>query len=258
MRLRSILLAIVTAAGLSTGAVAEELKLKIELDDAGLALVATSNGKSTARRIDAQTATRLMAVRFSVECLVEQSCRYQKQGVFESERLVFDADSLISFLKRAGDEILGPLRNRIEASSHIRVITSSELLKLPIDSLYVSGKPLFLHKPIVYVLDDAVKPAKLTFGRASSAVLISDATSDPSGLYSASPRHSLTLKKRTQVRRILESCNLPREGCLRLSAFMAESATKPTIRCSSLRTETCRQNCLQDCAPNYSIWILAI
>jgi len=174
------LLALLMLAVLAPAARADELAIRIERNGDDLALSATIGGETTHVRVERATASRLMAVRFSLECMEDpKDCPSQKPGAFEAERLVFNSEELSRVLNEASAQVLKPLTAGIQRAQRIRIIVPSDLLKLPVDTLHVNGKPLFLQKPIVYTLDRNVVPSNSSVSPSSSALLISDPDTDP-------------------------------------------------------------------------------
>lgn len=179
MRYRILTLMLLALAAPISSAGAAELLIEVARRGDGLELTATTGRKPLKVRVDSRMASRLMSIRFSVECMEQEDCRDQAHGPFEADRQILDAPQLADLLQTAGKEVLGPLSGAIRKASSLRIALPMDLLKLPLDALPIDGEPLYLQKPAVYVLDRRVSPARLTVGSGTSAILLSDPSTDP-------------------------------------------------------------------------------
>lgn len=147
--------------------------------DGGLVFAAGHDAGATKVEIDADTAARLAAVRFTVECAVDNECNDQKIDPVEGQRAVLSGEALEQFLTEAGRKILTPFASQLRSASRLRVHIPMHLVKIAIDALEFEGQPLFVRLPIVYIIGGDITPASLTLGATSVGLLISDKTADP-------------------------------------------------------------------------------
>jgi hypothetical protein len=167
----------------ATAAGSDDLVLRIERAGSGFILSATTGGTSEQVSVDASTGSRLMSVRFSLECMVfaktGDDCNVENPGLLESERALFADEQLSAILVEDGARLLNAFAPAIRAATQIRIEIPADLVKLPIDALYLDGQPLFLHKPIIYSIDRDRAPSAWTIRRSSRGLLISDPSTDP-------------------------------------------------------------------------------
>lgn len=153
--------------------------LILDRADGGLVFVAGHGESATKVEIDADTAARLAAVRFTVECAVDDECNDQRIDPVEGQRSVLSGEALEQFLIQAGREILTPFASQIRSASRLRIQVPAHLVKIAIDVLEFDGEPLYVRLPIVYTIGRDIAPAGTTLSAASIGLLVSDRTADP-------------------------------------------------------------------------------
>ncbi|OQX28097.1 MAG: hypothetical protein BWK80_01895 [Desulfobacteraceae bacterium IS3] len=94
------------------------------------------------------------------------------------QRRQIDRNSFEQLLRELGIEVFEPIHTFIESSSEIGFVMAENLVKLPLDLLYVKEIPLFLQKPITYSFTK-INSQNLQFSNTLSALIISDKTADP-------------------------------------------------------------------------------
>ena len=92
-------LVLLVLAGMMPQARAEDLTLRIERARDGFTLSTVSGGMSKQVAVDATMASRLMSVRFSIECMVLEKdwkdCHDERPGALEGERTAAPASPCV-------------------------------------------------------------------------------------------------------------------------------------------------------------------
>ena len=174
-------LAVVLAWPVASAAHEADFRLVIrDRAEGGLVFIGTLGGKTARVEIDGDEAARLAAVRFTVECAVDNECTDQKTDPVEGdERRAFRQGELKPYLIEAGRKILTPFADQIRKASRLRVHVPEHLIKIAIDALEFEGEPLYVRLPIVYTVTHEIIPAGTTLSATSVGLLISDRTADP-------------------------------------------------------------------------------
>jgi len=181
MRFLWTLIAVLLLEAALCRACAAELTLRVKKSGEGLLLNAAHSGSSIEVPVKRATAASLMAIRFSIECeaLGYEACYEEKRGLLEGDRQIFENEELLQVMRKVGQKIFGPLTPMIKEADLIKIVLPIELLRIPMDAVYLNGNPLFLQKPIVYALDKYAEDSRFPVSSATPAILISDPTADP-------------------------------------------------------------------------------
>jgi hypothetical protein len=148
-----------------------ELQIRIEKSGGGMHVTASMDTRQKTFSLDAASVFDLIRIYASMECRDERYCDAGEPWKTPSE--------LEQSLKEQGSKFFGPIDQEVREASVVRFKADQSLLQLPFDALFFDGKPLFIQKPVFFIVGEEIHESRFAPVNGGRGILVSDATADP-------------------------------------------------------------------------------